>query len=350
MATQVTLYTRPACPLCDTALERLMEIGRRLPLEVTTVDVLAKSSPAAELADRVPVVEVAGRRYEPPLDWEAISAAIITAHADADARQARRRPATGWRRSVVVGLDRLILGFARHWVLVLTLFMALYAGLPFVAPVAASGGATGLARTIYRVYSPVCHQFAFRSWFLYGDQPVYPRERAGLERWQSFEAYAAAEPFFDGVDVTTLDAPLIAAAKAFPGSERMGYKVAFCQRDVAIYGSIALFGLAFALLTRAGVEVPKLPLWLYVLIAIVPIGLDGFSQFFANPPFNGFGLPFYPDRESIPLLRVLTGTLFGVGNAWLAFPYIEESMRDTRELLTAKLTRAGVLREPAPPA
>ena len=347
MATQVTLYTRAACSLCDTAYDQLTAISQRIPLEITKVDVLAPSSPAAELADRVPVIEVAGRRYEPPLDWDAITAAIISAHAEADARQASRRPVTGWRRNVVIGLDRLILGFSKHWALVLTLFMALYAGLPFAAPIAANNGSTRLAASIYRLYSPMCHQFAFRSWFLYGDQPVYPREKAGLERVRSFEAYASAEPYFDGIDVATLDNDLIAAAKAFPGSPRMGYKVAFCERDVAIYGSIALFGLLFVLLKAAGIEVPKLPFWLYLLIAIVPIGLDGFSQLFANPPFNGFGLPFYPDRESIPLLRVLTGTLFGAGNAWLAFPYIEESMRDTRKLVTAKLTRAGALSERA---
>jgi hypothetical protein len=84
-----------------------------------------------------------------------------------------------------------------------------------------------------------------------------------------------------------------------------------------------------------------------VLIAIVPIGIDGFSQLFANPPFSGFGLGFYPIRESTPFLRTLTGALFGLGNAWLVFPYIDESMIDTREMLETRLIKAGVLKAPA---
>ena len=249
---------------------------------------------------------------------------------------------TGWRRDVVIGLDRAVLWFSRRWVAVLTLLVGIYVGLPFLAPVAMEAGWTGAGEIIYRAYSPVCHQFAFRSWFLFGEQTVYPRARAGLPVG-SFEEYASQEPAFEGIDVNTLDADLIFAAKRFRGSERMGWKVAFCERDVAIYGGITLFGLAYMLLKRAGVRVPYLPFWAYLLIAIVPIGLDGFSQYFANPPFNGFGLPFYPVRESTPFLRVLTGALFGIGNAWLAFPYIDDSMKETEELVVSKLTKAGAL-------
>lgn len=261
-----------------------------------------------------------------------------------ETQQEAAQKVTGWRRSVVIALDRLILAFARHWLAVLVTLTGLYAGVPFLAPVAMQAGATGVANVIYTLYSPVCHQFAFRSWFLFGDQTVYPRERAEVPGG-SFEEYAAQEPFFDSVDVTTLDAALIYAAKQFRGSPRMGWKVAFCERDVSIYAAITLFGLAFIVLKSLKVKVPYLPFWAYLLIAIVPIGLDGFSQYFANPPFNGFGLPFYPMRESTPFMRVLTGGLFGLGNAWLAFPYIEDSMRETVELVENKLKKAGILRE-----
>ncbi len=258
--------------------------------------------------------------------------------------QPDRTPVTGRQRTIVIALDRLILSLSRHWALALTALVGLYAWVPFVAPVAMETGATGLADVIYTVYSPVCHQFAFRSWFLFGEQTVYPRERAAIPGTLSFEQVAASEPAFSGLDVTTLDGQMSLAAKAFRGSERLGWKVAFCQRDVAIYTAIALFGIVFAILSSRGVVLPRMSMWAYLLLAIAPMGLDGFSQFFANPPFNGFGLAFYPVRESTPLLRVVTGALFGIGNAWLAYPYIEESMRDTRRLLEEKLTRAGVLR------
>ncbi len=260
-----------------------------------------------------------------------------------------KQPVTGKKRDIVIGLDRFILWLSRRWVLVISAMVGLYAGIPFMAPVAMHMGWTGVGDTIYRVYSPVCHQFAFRSWFLYGDQTVYPRQRAGVAGG-TFEQYASQEPAFAGIDVNTLGTDLIYAAKRFRGSDQMGWKVAFCERDVSIYSSIMLFGIAFAILTKLGVRVPPLPFWAYLLIAIAPIGLDGFSQYFANPPFNGFGLAFYPVRESTPFLRVLTGSLFGMGNAWLAFPYIEESMIETREMVENKLTKAGVLLKRVSPA
>lgn len=253
--------------------------------------------------------------------------------------------ADGLRRSVVIWVDKGFLGFAKHWTLYIALFAALYGGIPFLAPVAMHFGQTGIANVIYSAYSPVCHQFAFRSWFLFGEQDAYPRQLAGVPG-QTFEQVASADPFFKGIDVATLSTPLVYAAKAFRGNDQIGWKVAFCERDVAIYVSIALGGVLYALIRRMKLRVPYLPLWAYILIAIVPIGLDGFSQLFANPPFNGFGLSFYPIRESTPFLRTLTGALFGLGNAWLVFPYIDDSMAETRELLEDKLTRAGLIKAP----
>lgn len=254
-----------------------------------------------------------------------------------------RPKVTGRTREAVIGVDRLVLGLTRRWIAIVSLVVGLYAGLPFVAPIAMQAGQEQWAAVIYNLYRPVCHQFAFRSWFLFGPQTVYPRERAGVPGVGTFEQYASQEPFFQGVDVRTLDPVLTIKAKDFIGSERMGWKVAFCQRDVAIYGAIALFGVVYGVIRMSGKQIPYLPFWAYLLLAIVPIGLDGFSQLFANPPFTTF-LPFsYPIRESTPFLRVLTGSLFGVGNAWLAFPYIEESMQETRQNLEDKLTRAGII-------
>jgi len=253
-------------------------------------------------------------------------------------------------RKTVVALDKLILGFSRRWAAVVALLVGIYAGLPFVAPLAMYAGVDGVGKAIYTIYGPMCHQWAFRSWFLFGDAAAYPRERAGLAG-PTFESYASQEPYFqENVrDINALNGDLSLAAKAFAGSERMGWKVALCQRDIGIYVTLALFSLAFAVVTGAGLKVPYLPFWAYLLIAIAPMGLDGFSQLFANPPFNGFGLSFYPIRESTPLLRTFTGALFGLGNGWLAFPYIEDSMRETRELVEKKLAAAGVITLPGAP-
>jgi hypothetical protein len=49
-------------------------------------------------------------------------------------------------------------------------------------------------------------------------------------------------------------------------------------------------------------------------------------------------------RESTPFLRTVTGLLFGLLNVWLAYPYLEESMGQTRATASVKL--AGTDRPP----
>jgi uncharacterized membrane protein len=249
-------------------------------------------------------------------------------------------PVKGWRRSVVIAVDRAILSLARHWALVGFTLALLYSGLPFVAPIAMKMGWTPVADVIYTAYAPLCHQFAFRSWFLFGEQSAYPRAVAGLGGG-TFEQYASQDPAFSNTDLTTLNAKLMVEAKEFRGNEQMGYKVAYCERDVAIYGSIGLFALLYGFYRRRGSQIPYMSFWLYLVVAIAPIGLDGFSQLFANMniPF----LAFLAGRESTPFLRVLTGSLFGLGNAWLSFPYLDEGFADIRVQLESKLTKAGVL-------
>jgi hypothetical protein len=76
------------------------------------------------------------------------------------------------------------------------------------------------------------------------------------------------------------------------------------------------------------------PWYLWVLIGIIPIGIDGTVQLISQPPFNF--LPFY---ESTPFLRALTGGLFGFTTAWFGYPMMEESMVDTKRYLSAKYER-----------
>ena len=122
------------------------------------------------------------------------------------------------------------------------------------------------------------------------------------------------------------------AARAFIGNAQLGYKVALCERDVAIYGGILIFGLVFSLLRKR----LKAIHWLvWILIGIVPIGIDGFSQLISQPP-----LSLIPFRESTPFLRVLTGLLFGLITAWFGYPYVEESMVENRKYLVGKFKQA----------
>lgn len=260
------------------------------------------------------------------------------------------RKATGVERSFVLGADRLIRWVAIHWLALLNSLVFLYVGLPFLAPVLLANGINGPANTIYGAYGYVCHQFAFRSWYIGGEQIAYPRARADTDL-QSFEAAVTEDAFFAGVDVSELDVDLVSTARNFRGNDQVGYKVAFCQRDVAIYGAIFLGGVAYAFVRK---WLNPLKFWQYLIIGIAPIGLDGFSQLFANPPFTDAGFFLFRSvgdisqaifgiRESTPLLRTLTGAMFGFANVWLAYPYLEEAMRDTRKRVEAQLRKAGII-------
>jgi uncharacterized membrane protein len=121
-------------------------------------------------------------------------------------------------------------------------------------------------------------------------------------------------------------------ARQFEGSPTLGFKVALCERDVAIWGSLLLFGLIYALTDR---RIQSLPWWAWILIGMFPIGLDGLSQTVSQFP-NQFIQTILSYRESTPFLRTLTGFLFGFTTAWYGFPVIEEVMADTRRLLSKK--------------
>ena len=142
-------------------------------------------------------------------------------------------------------------------------FLVLYVGLPFLAPVFLRNGAFLPAKIIYTIYKPLCHQLAFRSWFIFGEQPFYPRELAGIEGLSSYE------------DITNSVEIDIRAAQKFVGNETLGYKVALCERDIAIYASMLLFVIAFIISRR---RIKPLPWYIWIIIGLVPIALDGVSQ------------------------------------------------------------------------
>ena len=230
-----------------------------------------------------------------------------------------------------IRINRWVLRLSQHWLVVALLFLGVYTGLSVTAPVLMEAGLDGPANVIYTLYSPMCHQFAFRSWFLFGDQIAYPRAVAGSSLG-SFDTYAARDPHFAGIDLTTWSVDLETSARSFKGNAEMGYKTALCERDVAIYGMMFLAGLLFS---RVRGWLRPSPLWLYLILGLAPIGLDGFSQMFGYAPFN-----FWPVRETLPGYRALTGALFGLMNVWLAFPYLESSMQETVAALGEKLALA----------
>lgn len=193
--------------------------------------------------------------------------------------------------TVAARIDRVVRAIAGRWLAIFNLLIALYLALSFAAPVLMHNGQTRAARLIYWFFGTQCHQIAERSFFLYGEQLTY----------SVAELSDAAIPPGAG----------LAERGAYLGDEQQGWKVAFCQRDVATWGAILLGGLLFGLTGRRW---KPLPLWAYGL-SLLPLAVDGLTQL--------FGL-----RESNWLLRTLTGALFGLATVWLAYPYVQRGMSD----------------------
>ena len=78
-----------------------------------------------------------------------------------------------------------------------------------------------------------------------------------------------------------------------------------------------------------------MPIYAWFILGILPIGLDGLSQVISQLPWQ-----IIPIRESTPLLRTITGGLFGFSTAWFAYPIVEDAMAETRKLLTIKMQAA----------
>lgn len=241
-------------------------------------------------------------------------------------------------RTTARRLNLWTLGLAKHWLRVLLIILGIFITLPWVAPTLMHVGLEGPGRALYTLYAPFCHQFPFRSFFLFGEQPVYPRaiSESGWQPYEIFEGRVEDFATFTPQDAfTNLD--WVLAQKNFPGNAEMGYKTTLCARDIAIYTGLFI-GAAIYSHPVVRRRLRPAPIWLFILLGLGPIGIDGFSQLLGYPPFE-----FWQPRETLPEFRVLTGGIFGLMIAWLALPYVEEGMLETRREITHKLRRAGLL-------
>jgi uncharacterized membrane protein len=168
-------------------------------------------------------------------------------------------------------VDRGILHFSHHWLTFTNLLAFLFIAPALAAPYLLSQGQGAPANVIYFVYHLTCHQMPSRSFFIFGQ------------------------------------------------------KMAFCERDLAIYATVLVAGLVFGLVRR---QLKPLN-WKIFLLLILPMAVDGFSQL--------FGL-----RESTWELRLITGALFGGASVWLFYPFLEQGMAEVCETLEERFSRANV--------
>ena len=165
-------------------------------------------------------------------------------------------------------LDGAITWAGRHWLLLLNGGAALYAGLPWLSPLAKAAGHPLLGELLFRMYTPLCHQLPERSFFCYGHQ------------------------------------------------------VAFCHRCAAMYTAIVVAGLLFALARRhvrpASLKVAGL--------LLLPMLLDGGSHLLDDV----FGLGWRGGGDAIGTpnfwLRMGTGVLVGVAAFVAIYPRLERDV------------------------
>jgi uncharacterized membrane protein len=215
--------------------------------------------------------------------------------------QTTRPKVTGWKRDLVVFVDTLIYGLSKHWLAAFNTLLGLYVLVPLLAPLLMASGATSLGRAVYLVYKPACHQLPERSYFLFGPRSSYTLSE--LHEAELVHEHAG---------------PL--ERQRFLGTPGIGFKIALCQRDLALYGAMFLFGLVFALVRK---RLRPLKLWAFGLL-LLPLALDGGTQLLML-------------RESNPLLRTVTGVLAGVACTWLLYPHLEKAFNDTRRQVNDKL-------------
>lgn len=324
----VTLYYDPTQAGSMDAMSYLENLKSEFDFQFALVDISADPHLLKEYSGQVPQVQIGPYRLKSPFsnqDLQVTLGAAINRDSQLNTVGDTEHYKRVERGHTLSGADKISYWISRHYMGLICLLLFLYVGIPFVAPVMAKIGWNGPARLIYTVYSPFCHQLPYRSWFLFGEQPYYPRALAGFEGVGTYEDF-----FGDNSTQVTIVRKITGIDEAGSGIGQVGYKVALCERDIAIYSSMMLFGLIFIV---SGKKIKQLPWCLWVIIGLGPIGLDGVSQL---PSLINFIPTWTLIRESTPVLRSLTGTLFGVTTAWFLFPMIEESMRETRSMLAGK--------------
>jgi uncharacterized membrane protein len=322
----VTLYSRADCHLCDETQQELLALQSDIPHKLVVIDVDSHPDIKRAYGYEVPVVEVGPYKLRAPINPQELRITLMAAQDRKDQLESLGDPE--YQRLVKAGqtwtkADGFAYWLSNHYLAVFNIIVLVYLGLPVLAPALMKARLETPARLIYRVYGTMCHQWSFRSFFLFGEQVVYPRAAAGVKGLLTF---SQATGLGEGSTANEL-----IAAREFVGNDTVGYKMALCERDISIWAGILLFGLVYALVGR---RLPPLPWYLWIIIGIAPIGLDGFSQLLSQPP-----LGFYAFRESTPFLRTLTGALFGVTTAWFGYPMTEQAMADTRRIMASKLLR-----------
>ncbi|MEP6894350.1 MAG: DUF2085 domain-containing protein [Chloroflexota bacterium] len=224
----------------------------------------------------------------------------------------------------IILMKRVVLGLARHWLLFVNLLIAIWVGLPWLAPVFMHWGWTSAGKTIYLFYAFQCHQLPERSFFLFGTKDMYSLSEIQAA-WQH-----------------TNDLLIL---RQFIGNPEMGWKVAWSDRMVSMYTSILFGGLLYGLVRK---QMKPISFWTFAIL-LLPMVLDGSTHTLSDLAGIGqgfrdtnvwlqiitnhaFSMAFYQGDALGSFnswMRLITGVLLGIPLVGFAFPYVNESFADT---------------------
>lgn len=177
-------------------------------------------------------------------------------------------------------------GFLLYLAIVLVLTIPI-----FVSPFIASWN-IGAFETTQSAYAPLCHQLASRSICYF----------TGNSSATIGDCLSSSE--FNSTKISVVET-----------SELVGYKFPVCARDIGIYLFMLIGGFAFAAWKGPGNKIIPPAIWL--IIALIPIGIDGTGQL--------IGL-----WESTNLSRLVTGAIAGFAIPFYAIPMLNRWLDSKR--------------------
>ncbi len=169
--------------MCEQAKADLDSLQESHPHRLVEIDIESDPALLKKYLVEIPVVEVGPYILKSPFDKQKLKMTLGAAGDRRGQLDKLGRPDHHdrvRRGQTISGSDRTMFWISRHYLALINFVMLLYFGLAMLAPVLMQAGATGPANVLYTIYKPLCHQFGFRSFFLFGEQLVYPLKEAGM--------------------------------------------------------------------------------------------------------------------------------------------------------------------------
>lgn len=240
-------------------------------------------------------------------------------------------------RGVLKTVDGIALAISQNWLRTFLIIYGAWVLLPFATPILMEIGWTLPANALYAIYSLFCHQLPERSLFFFGAKPMYSLQEIA-------QVWSTANPLI---------------LRQFVGTEAMGWKMAWSDRMISVYGGVWVAGLVWAAMGAR--RAPRIGLLWWIVLGVVPLAIDGVTHMVNDVVAGTTGLGFRDTNAWLAQLtnhalprsfyegndlgsfnswaRWLTGFVFSFASVFALFPIIGNSMDDTAHDADRQLKR-----------